>query len=151
MPRLRRAKRNFTRCSCNSENKIYFVLVYEIPGINYLYNMSVLRVFFEHDPRLPDDILFEVKNMCVDRSVPERVMLKFADNSYMDGSNLNMKAVNAIRYGFAKTKDEAYAEKFYIEKELKTDEDFAEFYRIYEYEHHNDEVERTLETLDEKS
>ena len=111
--------------------------------------MSVLRVFFKHDPRLPDDILFEVKNMCVDRSVPERVMLKFVDNSY--GSNLNMKAVNAIRYGFAKTKDEAYAEKFYIEKELKTDEDFAEFYRIYEYEYHNDEVERTLETLDEKS
>ena len=113
--------------------------------------MSVLRVFFKPDPRLPDDILFEVKNMCVDRSVPERVMLKFADNSYMDGSNLNMKAVNAIRYGFAKTKDEAYAEKFYIEKELKTDEDFAEFYRTYEYEYYNDEVERTLETLDEKS
>lgn len=109
--------------------------------------MSVLRVFFKPDPRLPDDILFEVKNMCVDRSVPERVMLKFAE----DGSNLNMKAVNAIRYGFAKTKDEAYAEKFYIEKELKTDEDFTEFYRTYEYEHHNDEVERIMETLDEKS
>ena len=113
--------------------------------------MSVLRVFFEPDPNLPDDILFEVKYMYVDRSDPERVMLKSADNSYMGGSNLNMKGVNAIRYGFAKTKDEAYAEKFYIEKELKTDEDFAEFYRTYEYERHNDEVERTLETLDEKS
>ena len=113
--------------------------------------MSVLRVFFKPDPRLPDDILFEVKNMCVDRSVPERVMLKSAYSSYMGESNLNMKAVDAIRYGFAKTKDEAYVEKFYIEKELKTDEDFAEFYRIYEYEHHNDEVERTLETLNEKS
>lgn len=113
--------------------------------------MSVLRVFFDSDPRLPYDILFEVKNMCVDRSVPEQVVLKFANNSYMNRSNLNMKAVNAIRYGFAKTKDEAYAEKFYIEKELKTDEDFAEFYRTYEYEYYNDEVERTLETLDEKS
>lgn len=113
--------------------------------------MSVLRVFFEPDPHLPDDILFEVKYMYVDRSDPERVMLKSTDNSYMGGSNLNMKGVNAIRYGFAKTKDEAYAEKFYIETELKTDEDFAEFYRTYEYEHHNDEVERTLETLDEKS
>ena len=113
--------------------------------------MSVLRVFFEHDPHLPDDILFEVKYMYVDRSDPERVMLKSADKSYMGGSNLNMKGVKAIRYGFAKTKDEAYAEKFYIEKELKTDEDFAEFYRTYDYERHNDEVERTLETLDKKS
>ena len=110
--------------------------------------MSVLRVFFEPDPNLPDDILFEVKYMYVDRSDPGRVMLKSADSSYMGGSNLNMKGVNAIRYGFAKTKDEAYAEKFYIEKELKTDEDFAEFYRTYEYERHNDEVERTLKTLD---
>ena len=144
-------KRTFTECSCNSENKIYFILVYKTPGINYLYNMSVLRVFFEHDPHLPDDILFEVKYMYVDRSDPERVMLKSADKSYMGGSNLNMKGVKAIRYGFAKTKDEAYAEKFYIEKELKTDEDFAEFYRTYDYERHNDEVERTLEALDKKS
>lgn len=113
--------------------------------------MSVLRVFFEPDPNLPDDILFEVKEMCVDRSNPERVMLKSADNSYMGGSNLNMKGVDAIRYGFAKTKDDALSGKFYIEKELKTDEDFAEFYRTYEYEHHNDEVERTLKTLEEKS
>lgn len=113
--------------------------------------MSVLRVFFEPDPHLPDDILFEVKYMYVDRSDPKRVMLKSADKSYMGGSNLNMKGVNAIRYGFAKTKDDAYAEKFYIEKELKTDEDFAEFYRTYDYERHNDEIEQTLETLDKKS
>ena len=86
--------------------------------------------------------------MCVDRSDPSRVMLKSADNSYMGGSNLNMKDVDAIRYGFAKTKDDAYAEKFYIEKELKTDEDFAEFYRTYDYEYHNDKVEQTLKTLD---
>ena len=110
--------------------------------------MSCLRVFFEPDPNLPDDILFEVKYMYVDRSDPERVILKSTDNSYMGGSNLNMKAVNAIRYGFANTKDEAYAEKFYIEKELKTDEDFAEFYRTYDYEYHNDKVEQTLNTLD---
>jgi len=110
--------------------------------------MSVLRVFFEPDPNLPDDILFEVKYMYVDRSDPSRVMLKSAWAGLTDSSNLNMKGVNAIRYGFAKTKDEAYAEKFYIEKELKTDEDFAEFYRTYEYERHNDEVERTLKTLD---
>ena len=110
--------------------------------------MSCLRVFFKPDPRLPDDIVFEVKYMCVDRSDPGRVMLKSADNSYMGGSNLNMKAVDAIRYGFAKTKDEALSGKFYIEKELKTDEDFAEFYRTYEYERHNDEVEQTLKTLD---
>lgn len=109
--------------------------------------MSCLRVFFKPDPHLPDDILFEVKYMYVDRSDPGRVMLKSADNSYMGGSSLNMKGVT-IRYGFAKTKDEAYAEKFYIEKELKTDEDFAEFYRTYEYERHNDEVERILKTLD---
>ena len=113
--------------------------------------MSCLRVFFKHDPNLPDDILFEVKEMRVDRSDPGRVMLRSADRSYMGGSNLNMKAAEAIRYGFAKTKDEAYTEKFYIEKELKTDEDFTAFYRTYEYEYHNDEVERTLETLDKKS
>ena len=112
--------------------------------------MSCLRVFFKPDPHLPDDILFEVKYMYVDRSDSERIMLKSADKTYMGGSYLNMKAVNAIRYGFAKTKAEAYAEQFYIEKELKTDEDFAEFYRTYDYERNNDEVERTLETLDEK-
>ena len=113
--------------------------------------MCCLRVFFKNDPRLPDDIVFALKEMAVDRSDPERVMLKSADNSYMGGSTLNMKAVDAIRYGFAKTKDDAFAEKFYIEKELKTDEDFAEFYRTYEYERYNDEVERTLGALDEKS
>lgn len=110
--------------------------------------MSCLRVFFKPDPHLPDDILFEVKYMYVDRT--DTVMLKAADKTYMGGSYLNMKSVNAIRYGFAKTKADAYAENFYIEKELKTDEDFAEFYRTYDYERHNDEVERTLENLDEK-
>lgn len=113
--------------------------------------MSCIRIFFKPDPHLPDDIVFELKHMLVDRSEPERTILKAADTSYMGGSVLNMKAVNAIRYGFAKTKDEAFANKFYIEKEIKTDEDFATFYRTYEYERHNDEVERTLETLDEKT
>lgn len=114
--------------------------------------MSCLRVFFKPDPRLPDDILFDLKEMAVDWSDPRRVMLRSAEGkSYMSGSTLNMKDADAIRYGFAKSKDDAYAEKFYIEKELKTDEDFAKFYRTYEYECHNDEVERALETLDEKS
>lgn len=110
--------------------------------------MSCLRVFFKHDPNLPDDILFEVKEMRVDRSDSGRVMLRSAGRSYMGGSNLNMKTAEAIRYGFAKTKDEAYAEKFYIDREIKSDDDIETFYRTYEIERIKDETERALEGLE---
>lgn len=106
--------------------------------------MNCIRVFFKFDPRLPDDIVFELKEMIVDREDPSRVRLVSFPGR---GSSLNMKSTNAIRYGFAKSKDDAFANKFYLEKELKTDEDFEEFYRIYEYERHNDEIETSIDVL----
>lgn len=106
--------------------------------------MNCLRVFFKFDSFLPDDIVFDLKEMVVDRDNPDRVRLIAFPGR---GSALNMKATDAIRYGFAKSREDAMANKFYLEKELKTDEDFEEFYRIYEYERHNDEIEACIDEL----
>lgn len=105
--------------------------------------MKYVKIFFVPDPRLPDDITIAVKEDYVDRSVPGTRL-----RSNGGGSTLNMKASKAIRYGFANSKEDLYADRFYIDREIKSDDDIEAFYRTYEIERIKDETDRALEGLE---
>jgi len=113
--------------------------------------MRYVRIFFKPEPLLPEDIVVILLDNYVDRENPDKPRILAVDH----GSFLDMKSCNAIRYGFYES-DAIYDYKpYYLENELKTDEDFDEFYRIFEEEHgkevvdhHNEEIEKTLSKLD---
>ena len=106
--------------------------------------MKYVKIFFVPEPYLPDDITLTVKEDYVDRTVPGMTRLR----SNGGGSVLDMKTSKAIRYGFANSKEDLHADRFYIDKEIKSDDDIEEFYRTYEIERIKDETERALEGLE---
>ena len=105
--------------------------------------MRYVIVFFTPEPHLPDDIMFAVRSNYVETTESGRTRL----HAVGGGSMLDMKLAHAVRYGFAASRGDAQTGRFYIEKELRTDEDFVEFYRTYTRERHNETIEDSLETL----
>lgn len=106
--------------------------------------MKYVKIFFVPEPYFPDDITFAVNENYVDRAVPGMTMLR----SNGGGSGLDMKTEQAIRYCFANSKGDLYAGRFYIDREIKSDDDIETFYRTYEIERIKDETERALEGLE---
>lgn len=106
--------------------------------------MKYVKIFFVPEPYLPDDITLAVSEDYVDRAVPGMARLR----SNGGGSTLDMKAAKATRYGFANSKEDLHAGRFYIDGEIKSDDDIETFYRTYEIERIKDETERALEGLE---
>lgn len=106
--------------------------------------MKYVKIFFVPEPYLPDDITLMVNKNYVDRADPGMTRLR----SNGGGSTLDMKTAKAIRYGFANSKKDLCAGRFYIDREIKSDDDIETFYRTYEIERIKDETEQALEGLE---
>lgn len=108
-------------------------------------NKRCVRIFFIPDPhaRVPDDIynyLEDNKIVWQDNGLPYI-------QSESGNSRLYFKSSEAIRYGFAKSTEDAEKNIYYAEGKLVTDEEIIEFCHLFDKEKYADKIDRTLEVL----